>query len=181
MLLTHTLVGCQHDNLVNGQLAVDPLGPLEIMQKLQNVHVHDQRFAAAGGAHKSQLVQFIRCIGLKINESEGLAFDLPQPCIEISAKCVRVGKIPIQIHFREEQGDILEILPLQSAALLSNLTGVTADVFIIQAQLFRRDSSASHLADTGDIGVEICVAAFVDALVFAAVQLFTESTDGVNY
>lgn len=43
-------------------------------------------------------------------------------------------KIPIQIHFREEQGNILEILPLQSAALLSNLAGVTADVFIIQAQ-----------------------------------------------
>ena len=133
VLFTHTLVGRQHDNLVNGQPAVDSLGPLEIMQKLQNVHVHDQRFAAAGGAHKSQLVQFIRRIGLKINEPEGSVFDLPQPFIEISAKCVRVGKIPIQIHFREEQGNILEILPLQSASLLSNLAGVTADIFIIQA------------------------------------------------
>ena len=151
------------------------------MQKLQDIHVHDQRFAAAGGAHKSQLVQFIRRIGLKINESEGLVFDLPQPCIKIRAKCVRVGKIPIQIHLREEQGDILEILPLQSTSLLSDLAGVTADVFIIQAQLFRRDSSASHLADMGDIGIEICVAAFVDALVFAAVQLFTKRTDGINF
>ena len=70
---------------------------------------------------------------------------------------------------------------MQPAALLSDLAGVTADVFIIQAQFFRRDSSASHLADMGDIGVEICVAAFVDALVFAAVQLFTESTDGVDF
>lgn len=105
-----------------------------------------------GSAHEGQLVQFILRIGLKINEPVRLAFDLPQPCIEVGAKSFRVGKISIQIHFREEQGDILEILPLYAAALFPDLVGMAADIFVIQAQLFGRNGSASHLADTGDIG-----------------------------
>ena len=62
MLAAHILVGCQHDDLVDGQPAVDPLGTLEIMQELQNVYMHDQRFPAAGGTHERQFVQLVRRI-----------------------------------------------------------------------------------------------------------------------
>ena len=142
--------------------------------------MHDQRLSTAGGAHERQLIQLICRIWLEIDEAKGLTLDLPQPCVQVIAEGVRVGKVPIQIHLREKQRDILKILPLQAAALFSDQPGMTADVLIIQAQLFRRDGSASHLADAGDVGIKVCVAAFVDALIFAAVQLFAERAEGIQ-
>ena len=56
VLLAHALIGRQHDNLVNAELTVQPFGTLEIMKELQDVHVHDQRLAAAGCTHERQLI-----------------------------------------------------------------------------------------------------------------------------
>ena len=106
VLLAHALVGRKHDNLVNAEFAVQALCALEIMEELQNVHVHDQRLAAAGCTHERQLVQFIYGVRLEINET-----NIIQPCIQICAKCFRIGKVTIQIHFCEKQCDILEVLP----------------------------------------------------------------------
>ena len=41
MLLAHALVRRKDNDIVNGQLAVQSLSPLEVMLILQNVHVHD--------------------------------------------------------------------------------------------------------------------------------------------
>ena len=36
------------------------------------------------------------------------------------------------------------------------------------------------LTDAGDVGIKECIAAFVDPLVLAAVQLFAQSTEGIQ-
>ena len=144
------------------------------MQVLQNVHVHDQRLTTAGSAHERQLIQFIYCVWLKINETKRLGFLFVQPCIQISTKCFRIGKVPIQIHFREEQSDILKILPAQSAAFFTDLSCVAANIFIIQAQFFCGNGGAFHSANEGDILVKAGVAAFIDAFVLDAVQFLAE-------
>ena len=56
VLLAHALIGRQHDNFVDAEFAIQSLSTLEIMTKLQDVHVHDQRLAAAGCSHERQLI-----------------------------------------------------------------------------------------------------------------------------
>ena len=90
--------------------------------------MHDQRLAAAGGAHERQLIQLVYGVRLKIDQAKRFGSLCTQPVVQIRTKAFRVSEIPIQIDFCEQQSDILEIFPPQSSALFAHLPCVAADI-----------------------------------------------------
>ena len=169
MLFAHAFVRRKNYDLVNGQFAVKSLSSFEVMLILQNIHVHNQSFSAARGAHERQLIQLVRRIWLKINLNESL-----QPRIQIVTEIFRVGKISVKIHFREEQRDVLKIFPVQTVALFLDSTRMSADIVIIQPKFIRRNICLAHLADVSYVLVKISIAAFVDALIIGAVKFLAQ-------
>ena len=63
VLQRHVFIGGKHNDIVDFQVAVLAFCPIEIMQKLQDVDVHQQGFTRAGGTHICQFVQgfFRKC------------------------------------------------------------------------------------------------------------------------
>ena len=128
------LRGDQDDGLIDGQAAVLPLRPAEVVEELQDVHMHEQRLAAAGGAHEGELVHFVRRVGRKADPPGRLRGDFLKKGVQIRAEGRSVGKIAVEVHLREQQGQVLEIFPADAAPFRADGLGVAADVFVVQAQ-----------------------------------------------
>ena len=67
MLLAHSLIRCKDNNLVDRKSAVSSSGSSEVISELEDINMHDQRFAAAGRTHIGELVQLVNCIVFKAN------------------------------------------------------------------------------------------------------------------
>lgn len=123
-----------------------PSGFLQVMLELQDVDVHDQGLATASGDPDGQLVQVAFFKGRDV-----LAFR--QPLVERFTKPVQVcaqgrpiAKIPLQVMFGEQQGQVLEIQRIQGVSAVVTPFGdsapVTDDVVIILTQLIIFDFPA---------------------------------------
>ena len=60
-----------------------------------------------------------------------------QKTIQVVAKCLRITEILVEIDFREQEGQILEVLPLDRfTSLLVNLISKLHDMLVVKVQLF---------------------------------------------
>ena len=142
MLARQTLVGREQDDAV--QLR-PPARLAEIVQVLADVTVHEQRLPAAGRHPESQLVEVVHG-----EERELFARDYV-PVVGIHGHVQRrhqalaVAEIAVQVHFRHQQPQILEIEGIQRLALQVAVAGdvlpVPDDVTVVFAQLIVRKSA----------------------------------------
>ena len=112
MLARQTLVGREQDDLVGVVVA---LAGLKVVQILVNVHMQQQRLAAAGGVPERDLVQVIR---FKITEwlrtvLSAVTHHLPVQAIKQRLPLV---EIPVEVNLREQQRQVLKVLHLQLMA-----------------------------------------------------------------
>ena len=90
----------------------------EVVLKLQDVDVHDQRLAAAGGDPDRQLVQVGFVEGLDffpLGELE-VFIEFGAEGVEVGAERGSVGKVAVQVVFGEQQDQVLEIKRVEGVA-----------------------------------------------------------------
>ena len=109
---------------------------LGIMAILQHIYMHEQCLARTSGRPESHLVQVglreIRhaVIGLRIGIETQLEIR-----VYVGKQLLPVAEIFVEIYFREQQAEVLEIFPLDlSFALLADRFGMTIDVLVIGQQ-----------------------------------------------
>ena len=172
MLQSHHFIRRKHDDFVDCNVAVLASGAFQVMQELQDIDVHDERFSAPGSAHESQLVQCLFRIRRNIQPEHGLRCDIRQKGVQFCRESGFVRKIFIQINFRKQQSEILEVFERDSAAQSADPFDVAADVFIVNAQLVFADFQFP--AEIPQIDVEQCILVVVIPFRIGRVQFFCE-------
>ena len=103
MLLRQPLVGGQQENAVE---LVSPAVPGQVVTVLQDVGVHQQRFAAAGGHPEGELVELWPSHGGFVERSDlvGLVVVRVVPghlCVQRLEQRLRVAEVAVEINLAE--------------------------------------------------------------------------------
>jgi hypothetical protein len=88
---------------------------LKVVQILVNVHVQQQRLAAAGGIPEGDLVQVVRFKRAKRLRAKSRRGNAPIPRSGHPASLTLV-EIPVEVNLGEQQREVLKVLHLQLMA-----------------------------------------------------------------
>ena len=132
VLLGEALVGRQQDDPVQPLLFVVQL---QVVLVLEDVDVHQQRLAAAGGIPEGQLSQVIRLVVRNLFLCRFSLIELGDVLVQVGQQLVGVTEEAVEVDFGEEQREVLEILPLQRlGSLLTERQRVLDDVLVVAEQ-----------------------------------------------
>ncbi len=113
MLLRQPLVGRKQQDAV--QLAT-PTVLLQSVLVLEDVGVHQERLAAAGGAPVGQLVELRPGISATVEGHDLVGLWLVRVInghlrVQRREQCLGIAEVAVEVDLGEEQGQVLEILP----------------------------------------------------------------------
>ena len=113
MLLREPFIGCEQDDAV--QFAT-PAMPGQGVPVLQDVRVHQQRLAAAGGHPEGELVELRPGLGGFVERRDPVTLGLALVAgghllVQIPEQRLGIAEVAVEVDLAEEQGQILEVLP----------------------------------------------------------------------
>ena len=134
VLRRHLLVGRQQNDVVEPPARLPKPVPV-----LEEVGVHDEGLAGAGGALESDGAKVVRGVVRQPLGQRILAFRL----VEIGAEALRIGEVAVQVVFGEEEREVLVGLP-RPAVLPGHAEPYAqrGDVGVVRAELLRRHLGA---------------------------------------
>ena len=100
MLFAETFIRRKQDDF--GQLFIQARY-FSIMLKLQQIYVHQQGFAAACGALKTEFIQIIFCIKRHIVVINPITVEPACKVIQVGQQPLPVVEVAVKIYFREQQ------------------------------------------------------------------------------
>ena len=137
MLGRHLFVGRQQDDIIQPSA-----GPVQVVLKLQDMSVYEERFARAGCALKGEGAQVVR---FKVRHGCRLSA-LSLGRVQVGAQRLGVGEITVQVMFGEQQGKILIGLPFPLVlAGHTQFAAMRSDVGVVCGKLFGGDIRPSRI------------------------------------
>jgi hypothetical protein len=144
VLLGQTLVGRQQDS--TGEFFILPM-LCGIVPVLQQVDVHQQRLATAGGVLHAELVQVILVVRRHIGVIVPVAVETLNKCIEIGKHPFTIAKKAVKVDFNKDQGQPLVVFPPNRAmAFFVDRLGMANNVLLIGQEHVPTDAKAREFS-----------------------------------
>ena len=132
VLATETRIGSDQQDVVRRRLSMT----LERCLVLKEVRVQEQGLSGSRGLPERELGEVVGArvlvepVGLEIKAS--LAIEGRQEAVETGPKSIAVGEVPLEIQLREQESEVLEVLPPDrlGAPSLVDLVGDREDASI---------------------------------------------------
>ena len=159
VLLRETLVGRQQDD--TGEFFILPM-LCGVVPVLQQVDVHQQRLAAAGGVLHAELVQVILVVRRHIGVIVPVAVETLNECIEIGEHPFTIAKKAVQVDLNKDQGQPLVVFPPNRAvAFFVDRLGMANNVLLIGQEHVPTDAKAREISRWIGIAEERAIAEMV--------------------
>ena len=133
-----------------------------VVPVLQQIDVHQQRLAAAGGVLHAELVQVILVVRRHIGVIVPVAVETLNECIEIGKHPFTIAKKAVQVDFNKDQGKPLVVFPPNRAvAFFVDRLGMANNVLLIGQEHVPTDAKAREISRWIGIAEERAIAEMV--------------------
>ncbi|MGD1084262.1 MAG: hypothetical protein ABSA47_05840 [Verrucomicrobiota bacterium] len=147
------------------------------MAVLENVDMHEQRFAGAGGGPEREFVQIVRNVGPDLVALSFAGVERSKMGIEVGQELPGVPEIAVQVDFGEKQTKVLEIFPADRVfSAGADGLGVANNVLVVGQQDITGELLALEKA-IGDVRVEAGNIVLVQPFKAGVMQAFRERNE----